>query len=148
MSTAWYCVLGAVFVAYFVLGGLDQGVVMLLPTLRGDDARRSALNAIGPMFLGNEVWIVGAVGVLIAAFPRLEAELFHAAYPALIAAVLGLAALNAGVRLCGPLAWRDRPDFTCFQAGSETAAIARGVTAELGPLKDTQPKPEAGPFSK
>ena len=58
------------------------------------------------------------------------------------------AAVNAGVRLCGPIAWRDRPDFTCFQAGSETAAIARGVTAELGPLKDTQPKPEAGPFSK
>ena len=58
------------------------------------------------------------------------------------------AALNAGVRLCGPIAWRDRPDFTCFQAGSETAAISRGVTAELGPLKDTQPKPEAGPFSK
>mgnify|MGYP003347103838 CR=1 FL=1 len=34
------------------------------------------------------------------------------------------AALEAGKRLCGPLAWRDRPDFTCFQAGSETAAIA------------------------
>jgi len=58
------------------------------------------------------------------------------------------AAINAGVRLCGPIAWRDRPDFTCFQAGSETAAIARGVTAELGPLKDTQPTPEVGPFSK
>ena len=37
------------------------------------------------------------------------------------------AAIKAGVRLCGPFAWRDRPDFTCFQAGSETAAIARGV---------------------
>ncbi len=34
------------------------------------------------------------------------------------------AAIKAGVRLCGPLAWRDRPDFTCFQAGSETGAIA------------------------
>ena len=42
------------------------------------------------------------------------------------------AALAAGKRLCGPLAWRDRADFTCFQAGSETAAIARGVAAELG----------------
>ena len=57
------------------------------------------------------------------------------------------AALAAGKRLCGPLAWRDRPDFTCFQAGSETAAIARGVAAELGPLKDTQAKPEAGPYA-
>ena len=57
------------------------------------------------------------------------------------------AALAAGKRLCGPFAWRDRPDFTCFQAGSETAAISRGVAAELGTLKDTQGKPEVGPYA-
>src|SRR5437016_1223702 len=57
------------------------------------------------------------------------------------------AALAAHKRLCGPVAWRDRPDFTCFQAGSETAAIARGVAAELGNLKDTQGKPEVGPYA-
>ena len=58
------------------------------------------------------------------------------------------ATLKAGIRLCGPIAWRDRPDFTCFQAGSETAAIARGVAAELGPLANTQGQPEVGPFVK
>jgi 2-keto-3-deoxy-L-rhamnonate aldolase RhmA len=58
------------------------------------------------------------------------------------------AAIKAGVRLCGPFAWRDRPDFTCFQAGSETAAIARGAAAELGPLANTQAKPEVGPFAE
>ena len=57
------------------------------------------------------------------------------------------AALAAGKRLCGPFAWRDRPDFTCFQNASETAAINRGVTGELGPLKDTQAKPEVGPWA-
>ena len=57
------------------------------------------------------------------------------------------AAVKAGVKLCGPFAWRDRPDFTCFQAGSETAAIARGVAAELGDLANTQGKPEVGPFA-
>ena len=57
------------------------------------------------------------------------------------------AAIKAGVRLCGPLAWRDRPDFSCFQASSETAAIARGVAAELGPLANTQGKPDVGPFA-
>ena len=57
------------------------------------------------------------------------------------------AALKAGARLCGPLAWRDRPDFTCFQAGSELAAIARGAAAELGPLAHTQARPDAGPFA-
>lgn len=58
------------------------------------------------------------------------------------------AAIKAGVRLCGPLSWRDRPDFTCFQAGSETAAIANGVKADLGDLINTQPVPEAGPYAK
>ena len=57
------------------------------------------------------------------------------------------AAIKAKVRLCGPFAWRDRPDFTCFQSGSEVAAIARGVAAELGPLANTQPKPEVGPYA-
>jgi 2-keto-3-deoxy-L-rhamnonate aldolase RhmA len=56
------------------------------------------------------------------------------------------AALKAGVKLCGPFAWRDRPDFSCFQAGSETALIARGAAAELGPLANTQGKPEVGPY--
>jgi len=57
------------------------------------------------------------------------------------------ATVKAGVKLCGPFAWRDRPDFSCFQAGSETAAIGRGVAAELGPLANTQGKPEVGPFA-
>ena len=57
------------------------------------------------------------------------------------------AAIKARVRLCGPLAWRDRPDFTCFQAGSEIAAITRGVAAELGPLANTQGRPEVGPYA-
>jgi 2-keto-3-deoxy-L-rhamnonate aldolase RhmA len=57
------------------------------------------------------------------------------------------AAIKAGVRLCGPLAWVDRPDFTCFQAGSEGGAIARGAKAELGKLADTQGQPEVGPWA-
>ncbi len=58
------------------------------------------------------------------------------------------AAIGAGKRLCGPFAWRDRPDFTCFQNASETAAIAAGVRAELGDLLDTQGKVEVGPLAR
>ena len=58
------------------------------------------------------------------------------------------AALEAGKRLCGPIAWVDRPDFTCFQAGTETSAITRGVASELGPLMNTQGKPEVGPYAE
>jgi 2-keto-3-deoxy-L-rhamnonate aldolase RhmA len=57
------------------------------------------------------------------------------------------AALAAGKRLCGPFAWRDRPDFTCFQNGSEGSAIAAGVTEELGALKNTQGKVTLGPYA-
>jgi 2-keto-3-deoxy-L-rhamnonate aldolase RhmA len=58
------------------------------------------------------------------------------------------AAISEHKRLCGPLAWLNRPDFTCFQAGTEESAIMRGVADELGPLKDTQPVPEVGPYAQ
>ena len=57
------------------------------------------------------------------------------------------ATIKAGKKLCGPFAWKDRPDFTCFQAGNERAAIARGVREELGELANTQGKAEVGPFA-
>ena len=57
------------------------------------------------------------------------------------------AAIKAGKKLCGPLAWKDRPDFTCFQAQSEVVQIQRGARAELGDLANTQAKPEVGPFA-
>lgn len=58
------------------------------------------------------------------------------------------AAISGHKRLCGPISWVNRPDFTCFQAGTEVSAIARGVADELGPLKDTQGKPEVGPYAE
>ncbi len=57
------------------------------------------------------------------------------------------ATIKANIRLCGPFAWRDRPDFSCFQNASDTANIARGAAAELGNLANTQGKPEVGPFA-
>jgi 2-keto-3-deoxy-L-rhamnonate aldolase RhmA len=56
------------------------------------------------------------------------------------------ATIKANIRLCGPFAWRDRPDFSCFQNASDTANINRGAAAELGNLANTQGKPEVGPF--
>ena len=57
------------------------------------------------------------------------------------------AAIKAGKKLCGPFAWKDRPDFTCFQAQSETVQIQRGARAELENLANTQAKPEVGPYA-
>jgi len=99
MEIFWYGVLGAILFTYFALGGLDYGVGLLLPAMLTERDRRRALNAVGPRFLGNEVWIVAAAGVLIAAFPRLEGALFHAVYPVFIALLLALVAVNAAWQL-------------------------------------------------
>jgi cytochrome d ubiquinol oxidase subunit II len=97
MVIGWYLLLGLLMVLYFALAGYDYGVGL---QLRGDDGeRRAALNAIGPFFLGNEVWVIGAVGVLLCAFPVAEAELFTTGYPLVVVMVLGLVGINAGVQL-------------------------------------------------
>lgn len=133
MTTFWYGTLGFLFATYFVLGGLDIGVGLLLPTHRHAD-RRDSLNAIGPFFLGNEVWIVGAGGILLAAFPRVETVLFGSAYPVIFALVAGLVAINVGVQL------RSKPERrsarTAFDAliGTGAAVLALGWGVLLGDL--------------
>jgi 2-keto-3-deoxy-L-rhamnonate aldolase RhmA len=57
------------------------------------------------------------------------------------------AAIGAGIRLCGPFAWRERPDFTCFQNQQQTGAIMTGVRVELGELWNTTGKVEVGPWA-
>ena len=57
------------------------------------------------------------------------------------------AAIGAGKRLCGPFAWRERPDFTCFQNQQQTGAIATGVRVELGELWNTTGTVEVGPWA-
>jgi hypothetical protein len=57
------------------------------------------------------------------------------------------AAVNAGIRLCGPFAWRERPDFTCFQNQQQGGALATGVRVELGELWNTTGKVEVGPWA-
>jgi len=133
MDTFWYALLAVLFLAYFALGGLDIGVGLLLP-VHPYPTRRAALNALGPFFLGNEVWIIGAAGALLAAFPRAESALFHAAYPLVIAIVAGLVGINAGVQL------RSRPAGTGARAAFDgliavsATVLAFGWGALLGNL--------------
>lgn len=103
METIWYLGLGGLFAIYFALAGYDYGVGMVLTRAPGDAGRRAALNALGPFFLGNEVWLVAAVGVLLGAFPRLEGELLAGHYPAVAVALCGVIVVTAAVQL------RSRP---------------------------------------
>lgn len=100
METLWLALLGFLFAGYFVLGGYDYGVGMLLPVLGRDEReRRRLLNALGPFFLGNEVWLIAAAGVLFGAFPHLESRLVSGLYPFVVAVLIGLVVGNAAVQL-------------------------------------------------
>jgi cytochrome d ubiquinol oxidase subunit II len=103
VSTAWYALLGLFFATYFVLGGYDYGTGLLLARARTAPERRAMLNAVGPFFLGNEVWLVAAVGILFGAFPLLEGELLSGLYPAVALALAAVLTVTASVQL------RSRP---------------------------------------
>ncbi|MEE3919662.1 cytochrome d ubiquinol oxidase subunit II [Micromonospora sp. BRA006-A] len=74
MELAWYALLGLFFATYLVLGGYDYGVGLLLARRGPAPGSRATLTALGPFFLGNEVWLVAAVGILFGAFPGWRAN--------------------------------------------------------------------------
>jgi cytochrome bd ubiquinol oxidase subunit II len=81
----WFCLIVVVWAGYFLLEGFDFGVGMLLPFVPRDDAERSAqLRTIGPVWDGNEVWLVVAGGATFAAFPAWYATMFSGFYLALL----------------------------------------------------------------
>jgi cytochrome d ubiquinol oxidase subunit II len=91
LNTAWFSLIGVLWTGYFVLEGFDFGVGMLLPVVSRDDVdRRLCLNAIGPTWDANEVWLIAAGGATFAAFPTWYATMFSGFYLALF---LVLAAL-------------------------------------------------------
>lgn len=124
MELAWYALLGLFFATYLVLGGYDYGVGLLLA--RSATARRTALNAVGPFFLGNEVWLVAAVGILFGAFPTLEGELLSGLYPAVMGALTGVILVTAGVQL------RSRPHTARARAGWDRVIVVGSALAALG----------------
>jgi cytochrome bd ubiquinol oxidase subunit II len=85
LEILWFCLLAFFWTAYFVLEGFDFGVGMLLPVLgRSEADRRTMFESIGPLWDGNEVWLVIAGGVTFAAFPVWYATMFSGFYLALL----------------------------------------------------------------
>ena len=85
LETFWFCLIAVLWAGYFVLEGFDFGVGMLLPFVPRDDAERGVLlRTIGPVWDGNEVWLVVAGGATFAAFPAWYATMFSGFYVALL----------------------------------------------------------------
>ncbi|HEX3812155.1 MAG TPA: cytochrome d ubiquinol oxidase subunit II [Mycobacteriales bacterium] len=109
MQTLLWVLVAGFFTGYFVLEGLDFGVGMMLA--RGTKAERNRLaRSISPLFLGNEVWLVAAVGLVIGAFPALETTQGPRLYPLIVIILLAWMVRDAGLWFRGRTTgdWWDR----------------------------------------
>jgi cytochrome d ubiquinol oxidase subunit II len=89
MVPFWFIVIAVLWTGFFILEGFDFGVGMLHSVVGRDDAgRRAVINTIGPLWDGNEVWLIVAVAAMFAAFPGWYATMFSGAY-LLVALLLG-----------------------------------------------------------
>src|SRR3954447_5014255 len=91
LTTVWFLLIAVLWGGYFLLEGFDFGVGILLPVLgRHPDDRMAMLRSIGPLWDGNEVWLLVAGGATFAAFPEWYATLFSGFYLALLLILLAL----------------------------------------------------------
>ena len=91
LTTVWFILIAVLWIGYFTLEGFDFGVGMLLPVLgRNEKERRVLINTIGPVWDGNEVWLLVAGGATFAAFPEWYATLFSGFYLPLLLILLAL----------------------------------------------------------
>src|SRR6478736_3198570 len=91
LANIWFVLIAVLWTGYFVLEGFDFGVGILLPLLGRDESdRRTLVQSIGPVWDGNEVWLIVAGGATFAAFPEWYATLFSGFYLPLFLILLAL----------------------------------------------------------
>ena len=127
LATVWAFIIAFAVFMYVVMDGFDLGIGILFPCFRRGAERSQAMNAIAPVWDGNETWLVLGGGGLFAAFPLAYSIVLPATYPLIIAMLLGL--VFRGVAF--EFRWRDPRherfwDFAFF-AGSLAAALAQGM---------------------
>lgn len=129
LNIVWYGLIGFLFTGYAILDGFDLGVGALHLLTKTDQQRRLMLNSIGPLWDGNEVWLVAAGGALFAAFPHVYATVFSGFYLAfmllLAALIFRVAAIEFRSRFPSH-AWRQLWDVS-FSVSSILVALLAGV---------------------
>ncbi|MDT9592592.1 cytochrome d ubiquinol oxidase subunit II [Nocardioides zeae] len=130
LTTIWFVLIAVLWIGYFALEGFDFGVGMLVPVLARDETeRRVMINTIGPVWDGNEVWLLVAGGATFAAFPEWYATLFSGFYLPLLIILVALILRNLSFeyRHKGDTAsWRARWDVAMI-GGSYVPAVLWGV---------------------
>jgi cytochrome bd ubiquinol oxidase subunit II len=130
LTTFWFLLIAVLWGGYFFLEGFDFGVGILLPVLGRDPQDRMAmLRSIGPVWDGNEVWLLVAGGATFAAFPEWYATLFSGFYLALLLILLGLIVRGIAIEYRNKSddpTWQRRWD-ACIVAGSFLPALLWGV---------------------
>ncbi|GIF65568.1 cytochrome c oxidase assembly protein [Asanoa ishikariensis] len=130
LSTFWFLAIAFLFVGYFVLEGFDFGVGVLMRTFARDDAeRRQLLGTIGPVWDGNEVWLITGAGAMFAAFPHWYASVFSGFYLPMLFILLALIVRGVAFEFRGKredAAWRARWDWAIL-CGSLLPALLWGL---------------------
>jgi cytochrome d ubiquinol oxidase subunit II len=129
LNFAWYLLVYVLFIGYVVLDGFDLGVGVLHLFARDKTERRIHINAIGPVWDGNEVWLITGGGALFAAFPVVYATVFSGFYLALMLLLTALIARAVSIEFRGQIdsdRWQRVWDYA-FGLGSLVAALLFGV---------------------
>jgi cytochrome d ubiquinol oxidase subunit II len=129
LNTIWFILIGVLISGYAILDGFDLGVGVLHLFARDDKERRINLNAIGPVWDGNEVWLLTGGGALFAAFPIVYATVFSGFYLALILLLAALIFRAISLEFRGKVdspGWKRFWDWA-FGLGSLLPAILFGV---------------------
>ncbi|HEY5333247.1 MAG TPA: cytochrome d ubiquinol oxidase subunit II, partial [Solirubrobacterales bacterium] len=130
LQVVWFVLISILWLGYFVLEGFDFGVGMLIGVLGRDDAeKRAIIHTIGPLWDGNEVWLLVAGGATFAAFPQWYATLFSGFYLALFLILVALIVRNVSFEFWGKgesPAWRRNWEWA-MTIGSAVPALLWGV---------------------
>lgn len=142
LQTVWFLLIAVLWMGYFILEGFDFGVGMLLPQVSKNEAdRRAVLTTLGPVWDGNEVWLLVAGGATFAAFPEWYATLFSGFYLPLFLILVGLIVRGVSFEYrskYGKAEWRSKWDIAIVISsaipallwGVAFANIVKGVPIE------------------
>ena len=147
LNTTWFILIGVLFTGYAMLDGFDLGVGALHLFTKTDEERRVMLNAIGPVWDGNEVWLVTGGGALFAAFPNVYATVFSGFYLAFVLLLVALIfrAVAIEFRSKQPMRWWRQMWDLGFSAGSILSSLLIGVA--MGNIACGIPIDEHGEFA-